>query len=87
MNPMDIINGLGGIEDGFVMDAAAFRQGTGKLRSVAKKRFWLLAAVVALALLLVGCTVVYVVTGAAGMRNAGIETSFPQTRLRTIWKT
>ena len=63
MNPMDIINGLGGIEDGFVMAAAAFRQGTGKSRSVAKKRFWLLAAVVALALLLVGCTVVYVVTG------------------------
>ena len=26
MNPMDIINGLGGIEDGFVMEAAAFRR-------------------------------------------------------------
>ena len=60
MNPMDIINGLGGIEDGFVMDAAAFRQGKGKLRPVAKKKLWLLAAVIALALLLVGCTVVYV---------------------------
>ncbi len=65
MNPMDIINGLGGIEDGFVMAAAAFRQGKGKLRSVAKKRLWLLAAVIALALLLVGCTVVYVVTGSS----------------------
>ena len=65
MNPMDIINGLGGIEDGFVMEAAAFRQGKGKLRPVAKKKLWLLAAVVALALLLVGCTVVYVVTGSS----------------------
>lgn len=65
MNPMDIINGLGDIEDGFVMAAAAFRQGKGKRRSVAKKRLWLLAAVIALALLLVGCTVVYVVTGSS----------------------
>lgn len=65
MNPMDIINGLGGIEDGFVMEAAAFRQEKGKLRPVAKKKLWLLAAVIALALLLVGCTVVYVVTGSS----------------------
>ena len=65
MNPMDIINGLGDIEDGFVMAAAAFRQGKGKRRSVAKKRLWLLAAMIALALLLVGCTVVYVVTGSS----------------------
>ena len=60
MNPMDIINGLGGIEDGFVMEAAAFRQEKGKLWPVAKKKLWLLAAMIALALLLVGCTVVYV---------------------------
>ena len=65
MNPMDIINGLGDIEDGFVMDAAAFRQGKRKLRLVARKRLWLLAAMIALALLLVGCTVVYVVTGSS----------------------
>ena len=65
MNPMDIINGLGDIENGFVMAAAAFRQGKGKLRPVAKKKLWLLAAVIALALLVVGCTVVYVVTGSS----------------------
>ena len=65
MNPMDIINGLGDIENGFVMAAAAFRQGKRKLRLVARKRLWLLAAVIALALLLVGCTVVYVVTGSS----------------------
>ena len=65
MNPVDIINGLGGIEDSFVMDAQDFRQGKRKVRSVPPKKIWLIAAIITLALLLVGCTVVYVVTGSS----------------------
>ena len=55
MNPVDIINGLGGIEDSFVMDAQDFRQGKRKVRSVPPKKIWLIAAIIALTLLLVGC--------------------------------
>ena len=60
MNPMDIMKGLNGIKDSFVMDAQDFRQGKRKGRSVPPKKIWLIAAIIALTLLLVGCTVVYV---------------------------
>ena len=60
MNPMDIMKGLNGIKDGFVMDAQDFRQGKRKVRHIPHKKLWLIAAIIALALLLVGCTVVYV---------------------------
>ena len=60
MNPMDIMKGLNGIKDSFVMDAQDFRQGKRKVRHIPHKKLWLIAAIIALALLLVGCTVVYV---------------------------
>ena len=60
MNPMDIMKGLNGIKDGFVMDAQDFRQGKRKVRHIPHKKLGLIAAIIALALLLVGCTVVYV---------------------------
>lgn len=60
MNPMDIMKGLNGIKDSFVMDAQDFRQGKRKVRSVPPKKIWLIAAIIALTLLLVGCTVAYV---------------------------
>ena len=60
MNPMDIMKGLNGIKDGFVMDAQDFRQGKRSVRHIPHKKLWLIAAIIALALLLVGCTVVYV---------------------------
>ena len=60
MNPMDIMKGLNGIKDSFIMDAQDFRQGKRKVRHIPHKKLWLIAAIIALALLLVGCTVVYV---------------------------
>ena len=60
MNPMDIMKGLNGIKDSFVMDAQDFRQGKRKVRHIPHKKLWLIAAIIVLALLLVGCTVVYV---------------------------
>ena len=60
MNPMDIMKGLNGIKDSFIMDAQDFRQGKRKVRHIPRKKLWLIAAIIALALLLVGCTVVYV---------------------------
>ena len=60
MNPMDIMTGLNGVRDCFIIEAEEFRQGKRKVRRLPKRRLWLIAAVVALALLLVGCAVVYV---------------------------
>ena len=59
MNAMDIVTGLNDVRDRFVIDAADFRQGKRKVRRLPKRRLWLIAAVVALVLLLVGCAIVY----------------------------
>lgn len=59
MNAMNLMNGLNHVRDSFVIDAEAFRQGKRQIHRLPKKRLWLIAAIVALALLLVGCAVVY----------------------------
>ena len=55
MNAMDILTGLNDVRDRYIVDTAAFRQATPKKRQLPRKRLWLIAAIVALALLLVGC--------------------------------
>ena len=60
MNAMDLMNGLNDIQDSFVADAEVFRQEKGQVHRLQKKRLWLIAAMITLALLLVGCAVVYV---------------------------
>lgn len=60
MNAMDLVTGLNDVRDCFVVEAAEFRQENWKVHRLAKKRLWLIAAIVALALLLVGCAVAYV---------------------------
>ena len=52
MNPMEFLENLEHIEDNYIVAAGEFRQGK---RAVSLKRTWLLAAVIALTLLLVGC--------------------------------
>lgn len=52
MNPMEFLENLEHIEDNYIVAAGEFRQGR---RAVSLKRTWLLAAVIALTLLLVGC--------------------------------
>ena len=59
MNTMDILYGLNDVRDSYVIAAEEFRQGKRQVRRLPKKKLWLVAAIVALALLLVGCAVVY----------------------------
>lgn len=60
MNAMDLMTGLNNVRDKFVVSAGEFRQGQREVRALPKRKLWLIAAVIALALLLVGCAVVYV---------------------------
>ena len=53
MNAMDILTGLNDVRDRYIVDTEAFRQATPKKRQLPRKRLWLIAAIVALALLLV----------------------------------
>ena len=60
MDAMDLMTGLNNVRDKFVVSAGEFRQGRQEVRALPKRKLWLIAAVIALALLLVGCAVVYV---------------------------
>ena len=61
MKPIDLLKSLGNIKDSYVISAEEFRQGKRQtqVKTTSVKRVWLIAAIVALMLLLVGCTVVY----------------------------
>lgn len=59
MNAMDILTGLNDVRDRYIADTAAFRRATPKKRQLPRKKMLLIAAVVALAALLVGCAVAY----------------------------
>ena len=62
MKPSDLLKSLGNIKDSYVISAEEFRQGKQqvKVKRLSTKRALLIAAVIALTLLLVGCAVVYV---------------------------
>lgn len=62
MKPIDLLKSLGSIKDSYVISAEEFRQGKQqvKVKRLSTKRALLIAAVIALTLLLVGCAVVYV---------------------------
>ena len=57
MNAMDLMIGLNNVRDKFGVSAGEFRQGERQVRALPKRKLWLIAAVIALALLLVGCAV------------------------------
>lgn len=60
MNAMDILTGLNNVRDQYVVDAEMFRQGASKKApKLPPKKLWLIAAVAALTLLLVGCAIAY----------------------------
>ena len=61
MKSIDLLKSLGNVKDTYVISAEEFRQGKSQVMSktIPAKRMWLIAAIVALMLLLVGCTVVY----------------------------
>lgn len=62
MKPIDVLKALGNVKDTYVISAEEFRQGKQqvKVKRLSTKRALLIAAVIALTLLLVGCAVVYV---------------------------
>lgn len=62
MKPIDLLKSLGNVKDSYVISAEEFRQGKqqAKVKRLSTKRALLIAAVIALTLLLVGCAVVYV---------------------------
>ena len=61
MKAMDLLVGFGSVKDSYVIGAEEFRQGKQKaqIRRLPVRKAWLIAAVIALTLLLVGCAVVY----------------------------
>ena len=62
MKAMDLQVGFGSVKDSYVIAAEEFRQGKQKaqIKQLSMRKAWLIAAVIALMLLLVGCAVVYV---------------------------
>ena len=62
MKPIDLLKSLGNVKDTYVISAEEFRQGKqqAKVKRLSTKRALMIAAVIALTLLLVGCAVVYV---------------------------
>ena len=61
MKAMDLLVGFGSVKDSYVISAEEFRQGKqkAKMKRLSTRKMWLIAAVIALTLLLVGCAVAY----------------------------
>lgn len=62
MKAIDLLVGFNSVKDSYVISAEEFRQGKQKtqVKRLSTRKMWLIAAVIALMLLLVGCAVVYV---------------------------
>ena len=62
MKAIDLLVGFGSVKDSYVISAEEFRQGKKKaqIKRLSTRKMWLIAAVIALMLLLVGCAVIYV---------------------------
>lgn len=61
MKAIDLLVGFGSVKDSYVISAEEFRQGKNKaqIKRLSTRKMWLIAAVIALTLLLVGCAVAY----------------------------
>ena len=61
MKAIDLLIGFGSVKDSYVISAEEFRQGKqkAKMKRLSTRKMWLIAAVIALTLLLVGCAVAY----------------------------
>ena len=57
MKAIDLLVGFNSVKDSYVISAEEFRQG--KRKRLTTRKMWLIAAVIALTLLLVGCAVAY----------------------------
>ena len=86
MNSFEILQAMTDIPNGLVLSARnklGYEQEKAIVRKAAPKRIWLIAAVVALLLLLMGCTVAYVlsldnmVLGTEYFEDRNGETDYP----------
>lgn len=61
MKTMKLLLALGYVKDSYILDAEAFRRGKSRKKAapLPSRRLWLIAAVVALSLVLVGCAIAY----------------------------
>lgn len=61
MKAMDLLVGFGSVKDSYVISADEFRQRKqeAQIKRLSTRKMWLIAAVIALTLLLVGCAVAY----------------------------
>ena len=61
MKAIDLLVGFNIVKDSYVISAEEFRQGKqkAKMKRLSTRKMWLIAAVIALMLLLVGCAVAY----------------------------
>lgn len=61
MKAIDLLVGFNSVKDSYVISAEEFRQGKqkAKMKRLSTRKMWLIAAVIALTLLLVGCAVAY----------------------------
>ena len=62
MKAIDLLVGFGSVKDSYVISVEEFRQGKkeAQIKRLSTRKMWLIAAVIALMLLLVGCAVIYV---------------------------
>ena len=61
MKAIDLLVGFGSVKDSYVISAEEFRQGKKEtqIKRLSTRKMWLIAAVIALMLLLVGCAVIH----------------------------
>lgn len=62
MNANQILDMIGDAKGSYIWEAQQRRTGAVKRKRISPKRVWLLAAIITVALLLVGCTIVYVLS-------------------------
>ena len=62
MKEMDILEMIGEARADYILDAQSFQKGEYNMRKVSGKKVWLIAAMVVLAMTLMGCTVAYAYT-------------------------
>lgn len=88
MKAIDLLVGFGSVKDSYVISAEEFRQGKMKaqIKRLSTRKMWLIAAVIALTLLLVGCAVAYANGWFQQIFSARSETPLSSEQIQYIQK-
>ena len=86
MKAMDLLVGFGSVKDSYVISAEEFRQRKQKaqVKRLPTRKVWLIAAVIALTLLLVGCAVAYASGWFQQIFSASSETPLSSEQIQYI---